>query len=52
MDEKDVFEGSHKYLLNKSRRIKNSAAKTSPNTEAVIQKGFILLNDMGIIFSV
>ncbi len=58
MDEKDVFEGSHKYLLNKSRWIKNSAEKTSPNTEAVIQKGFILLNDMGgvnfigIIFSV
>jgi len=58
MDEKDVFEGSHKNLLNKSKRIKNSTAKTSPNTETVIQNGFILLNDMasvnfiGIIFSV
>ncbi len=58
MDKKDVVEDSHKNLLNKSSRIKNSTAKTSPNTEAVIQNGFILLNDMasvnfiGIIYSV
>lgn len=58
MDEKNVFEGSYKNLLNKSRRIKNSTAKTSPNAETVIQNGFILLNDMvsvnfiGIIFRI
>jgi len=58
MDEKNVFEGSYKNLLNKSRRIKNSTAKTSPNAETVIQNGFILLDDMvsvnfiGIIFRI
>jgi len=46
MDEKDIFIGSKRYLLNKSRRIDNSTAKISPNTKTVTQKGFILLNDM------
>ncbi len=58
MDEKNAFGGSYINLLYKSRRIKNSTAKTSPNAETAIQNGFILLNDVagvnftGIIFRI
>ena len=58
MDEKNGFGGSYSNLLNKSNRIQNSTAKTSPNAKTVIQNGFILLNDMAnvnfieIIFSI
>lgn len=46
MDDKNELGGLCENLLNKSRRIQNSTAKTSPNAKTVIQNGFILLNDM------